>query len=235
MKNKHFKNSTIKRVTAFVLLICTLILCASCTGVDPNVKQTKSKTSSYKVETTSPKAEVEKDGFNAYGDGLTDPVKLKGVKVDVNSFAIRSYELAILLGTGSFKNPSKLPVDMLIQYGFAHLSFDDLYKIPKNKVLYRKASAGKINKELKKHFGAMNVDLKKSTLYNKGKKYFEMWLPNYGSNVYYRVDAADVSKDKVEIITTFFKELKKSSKLGRTTLTVKLKDGKPVISSMTVG
>ncbi len=235
MRNKNLKNFNLKRVTAFVSLVIIVILCASCTGVDPNVKQTKSKTSSYKVETTSPNEEVEKDGFNAYGDGLTDPVKLKGVKTDVSFFALRSYELAFLLGTGSFKNPSKLPVDMLVQYGFAHLSFDDLYKIPRNKVLYRKSDADKINKELKKHFGAMNVDLKKSALYNKGKKYFEMWLPSYGTNVYYRVDAADVSKDKVKIITTFFKELKKSTKLGRTTLTVKLKDGKPVISSMIVG
>lgn len=62
-----------------------------------------------------------------------------------------------------------------------------------------------------------------------------MWLPNYGTNVYYRVDAADVSKNKVKIITTFFNELKKSSKLGRTTMTVTVKGKKPVISSMSVG
>lgn len=235
MRKKRFKNLSTKRITAFTATILAMVLFTSCVGVDPNVKQEKKTTSSYKIETTAPENEVEKSGFNAYGDGLTDPVTLKGKKVDVNSFALRSFELGYLLGTGSFKKPSKLPVDLLVQYAFSHLSYKNIFQIPKNKSLYRKATAAQINKELKKHFGKMKINLTKSTLYNKGKKYFEMWLPNYGTNVYYRVDAADVSKDKVKIITTFFNELKKSSKLGRTTMTIKLKDGKPVISSLTVG
>lgn len=235
MIGKCFKTLTKKHITSIAAGVLAAALLTSCTGVDPNVKQEKKATSAYQIETTAPENEVEKSGFNAYGDGLTDPVTVKGVKVDVNSYAIRSFELAFLLGTGSFKNPSKLPVDLLVQYAFAHLSYEDIFKIPKNKSLYRKATEAQINKELKKHFGPMKVDLKKSTLYNKGKKYFEIWLPNYGTNVYYRVDAADVSKNKVKIITTFFNELKKSSKLGRTTMTVTVKGKKPVISGMSVG
>lgn len=234
-KYRNSKKSAVLRGISLVAVIATMIGFTSCGGVDPNVKQKENNTSSYQVVTTAPASDVEKEGFNAYGDGLTDPVKLKGVTVKVSDFAVRSFELAFLLGSGSFKNVEKLPVDMLTQYGFSHLSYKNLYEIPKDEVLYREADEAQIQKELKKHFGSVKVDLKKSSLYNKGKKKFEIWLPNYGTNVYYRVDAADVSKNKVEIITTFYNELKKSSKLGRTTLTVKLDNKKPVIAELKVG
>ncbi len=236
MKNlKISRILTLKRITALAAAAAVILTFASCTGVDPNVKQKESTASSYKVETAPNETQAESEGFNAYGDGLTDPVKLKGVKISVKDYAIRSYELAFLLGTGSFKNPSKLPIDLLTQYGFSHLYYKNLYEIPKNQLMACEAQESDIKKMLNIYFGEMKLDLKKSTLYNKGDEKFELWLPEYGTNVYYRVDAADVSKNKVKIIVTFFNEFKKSSKLGRTTMTVKLKKGKPVISELKVG
>ena len=59
-----------------------------------------------------------------------------------------------------------------------------------------------------------------------------MWIPEYGCNIYYTIDAVNVSGDQAEIITTFYNELKRQTMLGRTTINVKIKDGKPVIDSL---
>lgn len=222
---------TFKKIMVILMASFILFSLCSCVSVDPNVKQESKKTTKYKIVTTKP-SDVNTEEFNAYGDGLTDSVMVKGVKVDVNAYALRSYELAYLIGTSSFKSANKMSADALVQYSFAHLYYDDLYKIPRNGAVYKETSLKKIKNELEKHFGKLSVNLKKSSLYNKGNKRFEMWLPEYGNNVYYRIDAANVSGDKVEIITTFYNESKKSTKLGRTTLTVKVKKGKAVIASL---
>ena len=69
-------------------------------------------------------------------------------------------------------------------------------------------------------------------LYNAGKKIFEMWVPSYGTNIYYIVDAVNVSGDKAEIVTTFYNELARNTLLGKATITVKIQDKKPVIESL---
>ncbi len=222
-----------RKILAFLMAFVLISLC-SC-GIDPNVKQNENKTTKYQIATTKSSENIDENEFNAYGDGLCDAVTVKGVKVDVNAFALRSYELAFLIGTNSFKKAQKISVDALTQYAFAHLFYKDLYKISNSGAVYKEATNKKLQDELKKHFGKMKVDLKKSSLYNKGNKRFEMWLPEYGSNVYYRIDAADVSGDKVVIKTLFFNEMKKSTKLGKTQITVKIKNKKPIISSLKKG
>ena len=82
------------------------------------------------------------------------------------------------------------------------------------------------------YFGRDDFDVKKSVLYNPGKQIFEMWIPEYGCNIYYKIDAVNIDKDKAEIITTFYNELKRKTMLGRTTIGIEIKDGKPVISSL---
>ena len=216
-----------------ILLICTLLftLC-SCMGVDPNVKTKETKAEKYKVETKANDSDVLLDGYNAYGDGLTSPLKVKGVKVDVEDFAIRSYELAFMMGQPKFKSVKNISVDALAQYSFVHVFYKNFYEIPNKVTEFRQAKPEQVNKQFKKYFGKTNIDLKKSLLYNKGKKMFEMWLPEYGTNIFYRVDAADVKGSNAVIVTTFYNEFKKNTKLGRTEITVKIEDGKPVIASL---
>jgi NADH:ubiquinone oxidoreductase subunit E len=59
-----------------------------------------------------------------------------------------------------------------------------------------------------------------------------MWIPSYGTNIYYIVDAVNVSGDKAEIVTTFYNELARNTLLGKATITVKIRDKKPVIESL---
>ena len=69
-------------------------------------------------------------------------------------------------------------------------------------------------------------------LYNAGKKIFEMWVPAYGCNIYYQVDSVNLNDDGAEIVTTFYNERGHETIHGRTTIRVKIKDGKPVIDSL---
>lgn len=233
MSNNSFaKSAYFKCILAFGLMCAVMISMCSCTGVDPNVEEKETKSGDYQVETQNETTDVELDGFHAYGDGMTAPLTVKGVKVNVEDFALRSYELAFMLAQPKFKSVNDIPVDALAQFAFAHLYYENLYEIPNKMTDYCQTTQKKLNDELKKHFGENKVDLTKSELYNKSKKKFEMWMPEYGQNIYYKVDAANVEGDKAVIITTFYNELKKTTKLGRTTITVKIKDGKPVIAEL---
>ena len=59
-----------------------------------------------------------------------------------------------------------------------------------------------------------------------------MWIPAYGCNIYYNIDAVNVSSDEAEIITTFYNELERKTLFGRATITVRVRDDKPVIYSL---
>ncbi len=230
---ENMKHKSLQKFVIAILLVCTLsaTLC-SCIGVDPNVKTKETTAEKYEVETQAKDSDGLLEGFNAYGDGMTSPLKVKGVKVDVEAFALRSYELAFMLAQPKFKSVKKASVDALAQYAFIHVFFKNFYEITNKVTEFRQATPDQVLKEFKKHFGKANIDLKKSMLYNKGKNKFEMWLPEYGTNIFYRVDAAEVKGSKAVITTTFYNEFKKNTKLGRTEITVKIEDGKPVIEAL---
>ena len=235
MKNRHFKAPAI--ITAVLLTLTILFLLCSCSScnscsIDPNVA-TDDEKSTYKVDLGNGQTDnPEGEGFQAFGDGKLDPITLDGVKVEVKDFAIYSFELAYDMGQEQFKDVHDINIDSLTQYGFTHIYYDFFYQIPNKGMLFKEAEEKDIKKELKELFGYDDFKLTDSILYNPKSKKFEMWLPEYGMNIYYRVDAANIIDDRAEIITTFYNEKQKSTLFGRTTITVKIKDKKPVISAL---
>lgn len=219
--------------TLCVLLaaMCFAVFASSC-GVDPNVKKDEGTTKSYNVEISDDNEEKELEGFHSYGTGDTEPVTVDGVEVSVTDFSIRSYELAYLIAQPNFTSPGNIPIDPLVQFAFVHIYYKNLNEMSNKSLLYRDAKESQIKEQLKKYFGQDDFDIKKSALYNKGKNIFEMWIPEYGCNIYYKVDAVNVDKNKAEIITTFYNELKRQTLFGRTTINVEVRDGKPVITSL---
>ena len=225
------KHSMIKAVSLFLAIILTVAVFSAC-GVDPNVKQEDKATADYKVKIDEEEEETEREGFYAYGKGKTDPVEVGGVEVNVKDFAVRSYELAFKMAQKSFDSPKDLPLDAAVQYAFTHIFYNDFYHITNKTVQYRSASEQQIRDSLKEQFGTDDFEVTCSMLYNAGKKIFEMWVPSYGTNIYYIVDAVNVSGDKAEIVTTFYNELARNTLLGKATITVKIQDKKPVIESL---
>ena len=119
-----------------------------------------------------------------------------------------------------------------MQYAFIHVFYDDFYTINNKTVQYRSAQEKQIRDVLKTQFGTDDFDVTSSMLYNADKKIFEMWIPSYGTNIYYNIDAVNVSSDEAEIITTFYNELERKTLFGRATITVRVQDDKPVIDSL---
>lgn len=225
------KNHMIK-LLAFLAAVVLAASALSACGVDPKVKQEDQETSDYKVKIDDEDQETEREGFYAYGKGKVDPIKIGDVTVNVKDFAVRSYELGFNMAQKKFDKPKDIPLEAAVQYAFIHVFFDDFYAINNKTVQYRSTEEAKIKEVLKTQFGTDDFDVTSSMLYNRDKKIFEMWIPSYGTNIYYNIDAVNVSSDQAEIITTFYNELERKTLFGRATITVKIQDGKPVIYSL---
>ena len=221
-----------KSVCITLATVLAAMLFASC-GVDTSVKQDDESSKDYVVSVTDEKEEKELSGFHSYPAGKTDPVTVNGAEVSVTDFSLRAYELAYMLAqrAGKFIASEKTAAT-LTQFALAHVHFQNLNEMNNKAMQYRYANENQIKEQLKTLFGSDSFKVTDSVLYNPAKKIFEMWLPEYGCNIYYNVDAVNVSGDTAEIITTFYNEFKRSTLLGRTTINVKIKDGKPVIASL---
>ena len=221
-----------KRTVCFLLVVLMLAFALASCNTDPNVKQDEEETKSYDVKLGEDEEEKELEGFHSYPAGKTDPVTVDGVEVSVTDFSLRAYELAYMIAQPKFDSADSIPVDALVQFAFAHVYFNNLNEMDNKKTEYRTASESQIRQQLKIYFGKDDFKVKDSVLYNAGKEMFEMWLPDYGCNIYYNIDAVDVDGSAAEITTTFFKELDRNAMLGRTKIKVKIKDGEPVIDSL---
>lgn len=226
MLQKSFK--FISLVCSIVIMVCSLTAC----GSDPNVKQQASGSESYAVDVSKAAAETEREGFHSYPAGKTDPINLKGTEVKVTEFAVYGFELQNMMGVKKFASPKELKVDVLAQYAFAHTLFPRLNEANNKPMEYRTAGEEELNASLTALFGKLGVDLKKSVLYQPSQKKFEMWIPAYGCNIYYNIDAVNINGDTADIITTYYNELERSTMLGRSTVTVGVEDGKPVIRAL---
>ena len=237
-------------MTAGILCISALAGC----GSDPTVRQTEETKENYQVATEATGDEAENIyKFTAYPSGKTDPVTFKDVEVDVNAFALRSHELAYMIGVDvnafalrshelaymigetKFDSPDELSVDAATQFGFTHIFYEDFYKIDNRAVALRTVKSEQIEEQLEKYFGKNSIDPEKSILYNPKTKKLEMWLPEYGTNMYYNVDAVQEEGDALEITTTFYREKAKSTLLCKTVISVGIEDGKPVILRLKTG
>ena len=212
--------------------ILSVSLFAGC-GTDPNVKPQDSATDSYAVDMNATKDEALSpgNGFQAYPSGKTDPVTVDGVEVSPNDFALRSFELGYMLGC-SFQDPGELSVDAAVQYGMTHIFEKNFYQLDNYAVAYRTVEPKLVEEELIRQFGKSDYDMTKSVFYNPTTKKLEMWLPEYGTDLYYHIDAADVSGSQLKVSTTFYNEKEKSTLFGKTAITVEVADGKPLIRSV---
>lgn len=225
MKN-HLKKSLCILLT-WLFLIPAFTAC----GIDPNIKREQESKDGYKV-IISDAEEKEREGFHSYPSGETDPVTVGGVEVSVTDFALRSYELAYMVAQPDFSSVKNIEVDPLVQFALTHVFFKNPNEMNNKTMQYRSTDERHIKEQLVRYFGRDDFNIKNSTLYNAGKNLFEMWIPKYGCNIYYNIDAVKVEQGKAEISTTFYNEFKRMTMRGKTKITVKIYNGKPVIDSL---
>lgn len=187
-----------------ILLVFTLLfsLCA-CKNIDPNKKSN---------------TDSESDTNLAESGSISE--------IDVDFFALRGYELCILLAQSSFESPDQIPINALVQFAMCHLFYDDLTKMPTTGMQIRTATVPEIEEKIKEYFGEANIDVTKSDLYNKGKQIFEMWEPHYGGDVYYTASANTKIGGLFEVKVNYYKDSAKTDSIGNVIVTLIKKNGK---------
>ncbi|MBQ7699144.1 MAG: hypothetical protein IJT49_02240 [Clostridia bacterium] len=219
-----------------LLLIVTAL--ASCSNIDPVITHTDDTTDTYKVDTDdgTQKNNDHNDTveYKAYGGGEDKLLSVDGAVVDTGEFAIRAYELYYMLGQTDFQNINGIDVSALTQFAFCHLFYDELYKMPGGSMMYRQASQEDIDRCIEQFFGKNEIDTTKSVLYNRGKRVFEMWQPEYGTDIYYNVNSAEIDGVEVIIDVTFYSDINKSEQLNNIVLKLSIENNSAVISAMKV-
>ena len=219
-----------------LLLIVTAL--ASCSNIDPVITHTDDTTDTYKVDTDdgTQKNNDHNDTveYKAYGGGEDKLLSVDGAVVDTGEFAIRAYELYYMLGQTDFQNINGIDVSALTQFAFCHLFYDELYNMPGGSMMYRQASQEDIDRCIEQFFGKNEIDTTKSVLYNRGKRVFEMWQPEYGTDIYYNVNSAEIDGVEVIIDVTFYSDINKSEQLNNIVLKLSIENNSAVISAMKV-
>lgn len=227
-----------KKLILTALSIAILSAIISCDNIDPVVTHITDSTDTYEVDTgvtaDSGKENNEKKEYKAYGGGEDRLLTVDGVTVDTGEYAIRAYELYFMLGQDSFDNITGIDVSAVTQFAFCHLFYDELYKMPNGNMMYRQATQEEIDRCVERFFGKNDIDTTKSVLFNRGKRVFEMWQPEYGTDIYYNINSAEPDGLDVLIDVTFYNDLNKTEPKKNIVINVSIEDNNAVISSMKV-
>ena len=221
-----------KFLCAVLAVVAAVTIFTSCQNQDPNVRQTETGRTSDTAIEKSGETTKENESYRAIGDGEEHIETVKDVKIDADEYALRGYELAFMFAQKDFDKIDEIPVDVLVQFAFCHIYFDNLYEMPHKAVVYRDTDMKEMKEAVEKYFGKNDVDLSKSILYTPGRKKFEMWQPEYGTNIYYTINSTTVKGSRLIIDATFFNEESKETAKGSIELTVAVKNSKPYISGL---
>lgn len=228
---------SVKIVSFIIAIVIAALFAVSCSNINPNVDRGKNDGSTVTDTESVKDTASEENGYEvvAVGGGRDEAKEIDGVKVDVGAFARRSYELCFLLGQTSFGSVDEMSLDAAVQFAFCHLNYEELWQMPVSVDVYRTATVEEISDKLEEYFGENKIDPTKSVLYTASLKKLEMYQPKYGVGVFYNVDSFEKTDEEgvYEIITTFFGERSKANVIGRTTMKIKVAEGKAVIVSMT--
>lgn len=227
-----------KKNIVLIALLIMLFIFSSCDNIDPVVTHDERSTDTYEVDTNNVTYNEDKQNGNteykAYGGGEDKLLTVDGTVVDTGEFAIRAYELYYMLGQGNFKSVNDIDVGALTQFAFCHLFYDELYKMPHGSMIYRQASQEEIDRCIEQFFGKNDIDSTASVLYNRGKRAFEMWQPEYGTDVFYTVNSAEIDGLFVIINVTFYTDINKTEQQNNIELKLSVENGSAVINSMEI-
>lgn len=152
--------------------------------------------------------------------------------IDEVGFVKRAYELKYFLSINSFEKTSEISVNKITQYAMCHYFYNSMFDMPKD-MKYCEAKPEEIMKVVKKHFNLDKINYTASDIYNKGDDKFEMWLPNYNTNVFYNYVTTEKGNTTYDISASYYRDASKSQTIGSVDFTVsKVKGGSYYISKL---
>lgn len=194
-----------------ILLLILIFSLAGCSNPDPNINNSDGKA---KTNISS----TEKQDIPEY--------------INKDELANRSYELHFLLGQEKFSSPNKLPPNVIVQFAFCHIYYENLCEMPTTGMKMRETTTEEIKTQILKYFGEVATDITKSDLFNKTTNNFKMWEPKYGAEIFYDSKLVKNSEGLYVCTTTFYTDSKKQDVLGKTVLTVEDSGGRAVIKKL---
>lgn len=197
-----------------ILTAVLLLALAGCNNTDPNRRRESSDISAD----------------SAWSAEDSQPVP---AYIDADALAQRSYELRYLLAQERFNAPEDISASALVQFAFCHIYYENLTAMPRTGNRLRETTADEIRVQLLKYFGSVPVDITKADLYNVGRQQFEMWEPHYGADIYYDTAVRRAGETTYRCITTFYTDVSRTERLGKTVLTVEDIAEQIVIRKMT--
>lgn len=158
---------------------------------------------------------------------MPDEVKaLSGFNAE--DFVKIAYEMKNQFDFEAFDTPASASAGKLTQFAFCHIyastaSLTDYDLL--STTVYRAATESNIKIQMNKMLeDTEKINIKNSDLYNKQKKKFEMWQPNYKTDVYARCTVRK-NGDLIELQCVFYSDSEKTEPLSQASLTVKYYKG----------
>ncbi|MGN0114734.1 MAG: hypothetical protein ACI396_05365 [Acutalibacteraceae bacterium] len=147
---------------------------------------------------------------------------------NAEDFVKLAYEMKNQFAFEAFDTPANASVSKLTQFAFCHIysntaSLTDYD--PLNRNVYRAASESNIKTQMNKLLeDTEKIDIKGSDLYNKQDNIFEMWQPNYKTDVFARC-TVHKNGDLIELQCVFYSDSEKTEQFSQATLTVRYYNG----------
>lgn len=225
MSEKSKKSSK----NALIVLICVLLIAAAAVAV-VIIKNNAPHYDNAVVTTaaamsTQPVAETAVQGNITVN--MPDEVKALS-DFNAENYVKLAYEMKNQFAFEAFDAPANVSISKLTQFAFCHIysntaSLTDYD--PLNINVYRAASEANIKAQMNKMLeGTGKIDIKSSDLYNKQDNIFEMWQPNYKTDVFARC-TVHKNGDLIELQCVFYSDSGKTEQFSQATLTVRYYKG----------
>ena len=227
-----------------ILLLIIIFTFCSCANPNPNINtnaNTDNSSSSFNQNINTNGNESTNKITNSNGDtgaetthSSASNTELLNVPEYINKdeLANRSYELHFLLGVDKFSSPNELAPNVIAQFAFCHIYYENLCSMPTTGMKLRETTGNEIEAQISKYFGNVSTDITKSDLYNKASQSFKMWQPTYGTAIFYDAVLTKNTKGLYECSTTFYTDSTKKNIYGKTVLTVEDNGSRAIIKKL---
>ena len=152
--------------------------------------------------------------------------------INKDELANRSYELHFLLGVDKFSSPNELAPNVIAQFAFCHIYYENLCSMPTEGMKLRETTGKEIEAQISKYFGNISTDITKSDLYNKATQKFKMWEPTYGTAIFYDAKLTPNNEGLYVCTTTFYTDSTQKNIYGKTILTVEDNGNRAIIKKL---
>lgn len=226
-----------------ILLLFIVFTLCSCANPNPNI-HTGDDYSGYNgsantdsgASTSDENTNTENNGDNSAQTNTpsasTAEVLDAPKYINKDDLVNRSYELHFLLGVDKFSSPNELAPNVIAQFAFCHIYYENLCSMPTTGMKLRETTSDKIQAQISKYFGNVSTDITKSDLYNKASQSFKMWQPTYGTAIFYDAVLTKNTKGLYECSTTFYTDSTKKNIYGKTVLTVEDNGSRAIIKKL---